>query len=158
MTTQNLLQIDRSKPFDLVVVFNKGFRECFHQGWSIAEEDERSLALTEVDLSKVSFEMMLKTNEKLIGGEERLNRLKNAGYIRLDAQVFQVLWQNQGLIPESWKIDGGIFFDGTVVCDFYGDRYVLCLSWDDVEDKWCWHYFWLGEDWHTERLSACLTN
>lgn len=125
----NMLSIDRSKPFDPVAFIGKG--------WSIAEQDERSLALPEIDLSQVCFETMLHEGESSIGGEEKLKRLKTSGHIRLDAKVLQTLWENQRLIPESWKKPTNsnttfIFFDGTVLRDPDGDRCVLCLSWTTV--------------------------
>ncbi|MEK7182253.1 MAG: hypothetical protein AAB679_00640, partial [Patescibacteria group bacterium] len=73
-----IIQIDRSQPFDPA--------KFISAGWSIEEQDERSLALTEVDLSKVVFETTLEKNEKNIKGEERLERLKEKNVVRLDAK------------------------------------------------------------------------
>lgn len=67
------------------------------------EEDERALALAEIDPTKVRLEHMLRNGEELIEGEEKLNRLKGAGLIRLDAKVLQALLENPECIPESWK-------------------------------------------------------
>jgi hypothetical protein len=132
------ISFDRTKPFNPA--------EFIGDGWSIVEEDKRSLALTKLDLSKVRFETMLKENETSITGEQKLKRLKKAGHVRLDAKVFQTLWENQSLIPESWKekTNGNttfIYFDGTVLQNPCGHRYVLCLYWND--GKWRWFYSWL---------------
>ncbi|MBI4992129.1 MAG: hypothetical protein HZB99_02825 [Candidatus Harrisonbacteria bacterium] len=150
-----ILKIDRAKPFDPVAFIGKG--------WSVVGEDTdaRSEALTEVDLSKVRFETMLNPNETSITGEEKLKRLKKAGHIRLDAKVFQTLWENQLLIPESWKekVNGNIrfiFFDGTVLRYPDGDRYVLCLYWFD--GRWHWSCNWLGSDWDVDGPSAVLAS
>lgn len=128
----NILKIDRSKPFD---------PKTFLNDWSINvdEQDERALALTEVDLAKVVFETTLKKKENPIKGEEKLKRLKENGSIRLDASVFQILWKNQHLIPLKWrkKTNGNttrIFFDGTILKSA-GDRYALNLWWSNRE----WH-------------------
>lgn len=112
-----ILQIDRSKPFDPVGAFGSG--------WSILEEDSRSLLLTEIDLSKVSFQTMLKHDELMgIDSEELLKRLKANGSIRLDAGIFQTIYENQELIPRFWrelaedwieKESPFIFADGTVL-------------------------------------------
>lgn len=143
----NLLQIDRTIPFSPVVFIDTG--------WSIAEQDNRSLAFNQVDLNKVTFETMLRSHQVWIRGEEKLRRLKEAGHIRLDARVFQVLWENQGLIPEDWKTKGAIFFDGTVLRDSCGNRYVLVLIWRD--DSWRWFCNCLYDGgWFARYPSACL--
>jgi len=123
------------------------------------EQDERSLALTEVDLSKIRFETCLKAGKISITGEERLLRLKAANYIRLDAKIFQALWEHKDKIPESWKerVNGNIrfiFFDGTVLRGPDGDRYVLYLCWND--DGWHWNYDWLACGWDANYPSAVL--
>lgn len=148
-----VIPIDRTSAFGPVAFIG--------DGWSIVEEDERSLKLSEVDLTKVNFETMLKDRESSVMGEEKLKRLKDAGHIRLDAKVFQTLWENQHLIPASWKepIGGNtiyVFFDGTILRDLSGDRCVLCLYWDGGE--WNWHYFWLGLMWFAVRPSAVLAS
>lgn len=148
-----IVSIDRTVPFDPV--------EFLGQGWTIDEQDERSLVLTQVDLTKVQLEHMLKKGENRITGEEKLKRLKKANSIRLDAKVFQTLWENQALIPEAWKqkTNGNttfVFFDGTILRYPGGDRYVLCLYW--IGGRWRWYYFWLGIDWHADNPSAVLAS
>ena len=148
-----VIPVDRTSAFDPVAFIGKG--------WSIVEEDERSLALTEVDLSKVSFETMLENGESSVVGEEKLKRLKAQGNIRLDAKVFQTLWENQHLIPASWKeLTNGnttyVFFDGTVLQNSDGSRCVLYLYWDDGEwDSLC---DWLGHEWDARDPSAVLAS
>jgi len=136
-----VIQIDRTQPFNL--------KKFLGDGWTIAEEDNNSLKLTELDLTKVQFKDMLKEGETSVNGEEKQKRLKEAGYTRLDAKIFQTLWENQELIPSSWKepIDGNtryIYFDGTILRDSDGDRFVLCLCWHGGE--WRWSCSWLGID------------
>ncbi len=148
-----VITIDRTSAFDPVAFIG--------EGWSIVEQDERSLALTEVDLTKVSFETMLKDGEKTVVGEEKLKRLIASGDIRLDAKVFQTLWENQHLIPEAWKqpTNGNttyVFFDGTVLRRSSGSRYVLYLCWRDGE--WDWRCRWLDDVWRAARPSAVLAS
>ena len=147
-----ILTVDRTKPFDPTFVGN---------GWTIDEQDERSLALAELDLTKVRFETMLKDGETRITGEEKLKRLKEAEFVRLDARIFQTFWENQYLIPESWKekVNGNIryiFFDGTVLRSPGGYRYVLFLAWNG--GQWRWDYGWLGSDWAVSGPSAALAS
>lgn len=130
--------------------------EGLGKGWSIAEQDEQALALTEVDLNKVTFETMLRGSELSIKGEEKLKRLIASGKIRLDAKVFETLWENQHLIPESWKSKEYIFFDGTVLRDPNGSRFVLFLYWRD--GAWYWGYNGLGHGWLAKDPSACLAS
>lgn len=148
-----VIPIDRTKPFNPV--------EFIGKGWTIKEQDERSLALTQVDLTKVRFEDCLQKGETSVNGEEKLRRLKKMGHIRLDANVFQTLWENQELIPESWKQKTGgsmtdIFFDGTVLRNPDGRRCLLCLYWRCGE--WDWSYRWLDNDWHVSNPSAVLAS
>lgn len=131
-----VISIDRTSAFDPVAFVGVG--------WSIVEEDEHSLKLSEVDLTKVSFETTLADGEKSVVGEEKLKRLVATGAIRLDAKVFQTLWENQHLIPEAWKqpTNGNttyVFFDGTILRHSNGGRCVLCLYWFGGE--WDWNYY-----------------
>ncbi|MBU3925971.1 hypothetical protein KJ763_02290 [Patescibacteria group bacterium] len=147
------VSINRSQPFDP--------EKFLGEGWKIAEQDERSLALDEIDLTKIQFETCLKPNESRITGEEKLKRLKKDGHIRLDAKIFQTLWENQHLIPEKWKekINNNIcfiFFDGTVLQGPGGDRNVLFLYWHD--GGWHWDYSWLERAWHIDDPSAVLAS
>ncbi|MBI5254481.1 hypothetical protein HY932_01730 [Candidatus Falkowbacteria bacterium] len=138
--------IDRSKPFDPVEFIGE-------KGWSIAEQDERALRFTEVDLNTVLLKTMLEGGESYVVGEEKLRRLKAAEYIRLDAGVFLALWQNPALIPASWQ-GKAVFFDGTILLSPGGGRCVLCLFWHGW--PWCWGYFGLSSNFSDSRPSAVL--
>lgn len=125
MDTATIITIDRTQPFDPVNFLGKG--------WSIEEQDERSLVLAKIDIAKV----FLATAQ----GDENLRRRKEAGHIRLDAKVFQTLWENQTKIPESWKSETNgsatwICFNGTVFRGPGGERCVLSLFWSA---GW-WHW------------------
>ncbi|MFZ0932061.1 MAG: hypothetical protein WAN11_25910 [Syntrophobacteraceae bacterium] len=153
ISAPGILKIDRTKTFDPA-----GF---IGEGWSIVEEDERSLTLYEVDLGSVQFEHMLKDGESRIKGEEKLRRLKKNGFVRLDARIFETLWENQHLIPKTWKekTNGNttyIFFDGTILRGPDGYRLVLYLYWRD--GRWGWCYYWLGRGWYADRPSAVLAS
>ena len=129
-----------------------------HKGLETEEEDERSVMLEEIDPSVITLESML-LGETVIRGEEHLKRLKQIGHIRLDARIFQTLWENQDLIPEYWKgttkDNKHIFFDGTVLKNQHG-RYVICMYWDS-DEKWRWTYCRLDlGGWIAEDLSAVL--
>lgn len=148
-----------------VVAINRRFnpKKFIGDSWSILndERDARSIALTELDLTKVQHVTMLKDGETYINGEEKLGRLKASDYIRLDADIFLTLWENQRLILESWKekVNGNtryIFFDGTVLRDSDGYCCVLCLYWYD--GAWRWRVRWLGSDWYGSDPSAVLAS
>lgn len=153
VSVSSLVSIDRTSPFDPVKLLG--------QGWNIEEQDERSLALDQVNLANVRLEHMLKKGENRVQGEEKLKRLKGAGYIRPDARIFQTLWENQSLIPESWKkkTNGNttyIFFDGTVLRSPDGRRCVLFLYWRG--GRWDWGYGWRGFGWLVGGPSAVLAS
>jgi hypothetical protein len=148
-----IVKIDRSNPFDPAsFLFN---------GWKIDEEDERSLALTNMDLSKIRFETCLKKGESYVRGAKRLTRLKIAKRVRLDAKIFQTLWENKELIPESWKekTNGNttyIHFDGIVLRDPNGNRDVLYLYFRGGE--WHWSFYLLDIAFGAHRPSAVLAS
>jgi hypothetical protein len=130
-------------------------------GWTIEEEDERSLALTQIDLTAIRLELMLKPGETSVKGENKLTRLKDTGHIRLDDRWFQFLWENQHMIPASWKeLTNGnttfIYFDGTVLRDPSGDRCALCLFWQS--GQWYWGCDWLDNRWSADSPSAVLVS
>jgi len=140
------ITIDRSRPFDPASIGKKG--------WSIAEQDERSLALREIDLNEVRL-FSIPNNGMVITGEERLRRLKQAGHIRLDIKIFQMLCGRFGLIPEHWELDT-ICFDGTIFLDLDGRRRVFYLERHD--NHWGWHYDTLDSVWYIGRSSAVLAS
>jgi hypothetical protein len=154
MIGSQVIKIDRTK------LFNPA--DFIGAGWMIDEpQDEKSLALSELDQAKVRFETTFKADESSVGGEDKLKRLKKAGHVRLDAKIFQTLWENQSLIPESWKekINGNtryIFFDGTVLRDPSGNRCVLYLYWS--EGQWDWSGNWLDDYFSADDPSAVLAS
>jgi hypothetical protein len=146
-----VIRINRRQLFDPLRFME---RRCFQ----IAEQDERSVILNEIDASKISLESMLHS-EAAISGEEHLKRLKQAGYIRLGASIFQTLWENQHLIPEHWKgilMDRKhIFFDGTVLKNQCG-RYVISMYWNKNEE-WKWTCCQLDKGYRKDKdVSAVL--
>lgn len=138
-------------------------KKFIRDGWSIQsnETDARSIRLAELNLTKVQLVTMLKDGETSIKGEKNLKRLKTSGLVRLDADIFLTLWENQHLIPESWKekVNGNrrcICFSGTVIKDSLGNRYALSLSWNDHYSSWGTGPVLLSFDWSYQYLSAVL--
>ncbi|HEY5367428.1 MAG TPA: hypothetical protein VIJ75_00425 [Hanamia sp.] len=128
-------------------------------GWTITEEDQRALALTKIDFTKVVLKTTLNKKEKSIRGEDNLKRLKSMDCIRLDAMVFYTLWNDQQLIPIKWKENTNgqktfIFFDGTVLRNSRSIRCVIYLYW--YYHRWRWNIHWLENYWDANNLSAVL--
>jgi len=147
----NVIRINRKILFDPV-------RFMQHQGLEIEEQDERSIMIEEVDLSKITLESMLK-GDMVISGEEHLKRLKKSGYIRLDARIFQTLWENLHLVPDHWRgtedSPKHIFFDGTILKNQHG-RYVISM-YSDKDRNWRWTYCRLDlGGWTAEDVSAVI--
>jgi len=152
------LTVNRSKLFTPAEFIGKGWTiwrgPADGDGLSGAEEqDERSLAITHVNLADILLETTLKPSDNgRVQGEKKLRRLKAEGLIRLDAMVFQALWENKSLIPESWKTKNAVYFDGTILRGPDGRRCVLCLCW---RGGGClWRYDWLVHDWRAVSPSA----
>ena len=148
---QAVIRINRAELFDPVQFLRQA-------GLEIEEQDERSVMLEEIDPCAIALESMLR-DETVISGEEHLKRLGQTGYIRLDAKVFQTLWENQRLIPKHWKgttdAPKYIFFDGTVLRNQLG-RYVVCIYWAK-DERWRWTYCRVNVGgWRAEDLSAVL--
>lgn len=146
-----------SRPFDPTAFINKG--------WTVAEQDERALSLTEIDVSKVSFETCLKSGEARIEGEEKLKRFKaRPDLVPLGATQCQALlddYKTKGTesILEWLRKEQGITyldFFATILRNPDGRRYVLYLCWHDGE--WFWYYLWLGRGWGAGGHSAALAS
>ncbi len=101
---RHIISIDRTS---MEVTFG------FYRDRKILEVDERSLRLTEIDLTKVKLLNVLKRGEDTISGEERMRRIKATGHIRLDTWVLQAILKRPKCIPESWNQRRYITFDGT---------------------------------------------
>ncbi len=143
----SVIHLDQSTPFNPVVFVGNG--------WVIKEQDKHSLELAELDLLGVRLVTMLRVNEPSIACEERLRRIKEARYIRLDARVLQMLLKNQHLIPEDWK-KSVVFFDGTILQDRSGDRATLFLFCDG-DEEWHWGLSRICDIW-AGGLSAVLAS
>lgn len=146
------LVIDRTRLFDPAKFIGKGssiWRGSADSNGLEGEEDQdsRSLALTEIDFSKVAFEHFLKEGESSITGEGKLIRMKADPCIRYDAKVGQALFEEKGQATLRWLYDtyGITWFElaGTVLRGSGGGRYFLYLD-RDVGGSWNWDYRWLG--------------
>lgn len=131
------------------------------EGWRLGKRDPRSRTVREIDVSKILLETRLEKNETFTDGDERIRRLDNAKRVRLNTDAFLAFWENQHMIPESWKANEKgetlyVFFDGDELLSPYGSRYSLYLYWND--GRWYWHYYWLDHDRGGRLPSAVLEN
>lgn len=106
-------------------------------GWKPITQDVLALAAPEV-----TSESMLRSGEVFTSWRMRDHLLRSLKHIRLNALVFRTLWENQSLIPESWKSGALIAFEGTVLSSPSSRFYVLCLFWRD--NGWHWDCVPLG--------------
>ncbi len=161
-----IIPIDRSTPFNPEKLLGKG--------WTIwrgpadgnglegeEEQDQRSLGVTELDLSKIQLVTTPKKGEKVVQGEENLRRLREANHICLDADIFQTFWDQKELIPALFKesTNGSttfVFFKGTTLRHPSGGRCVLCLYLSGGE--WYWNCRWLDGGWLVRNPSAVLAS
>jgi hypothetical protein len=139
--TQNLAC---SKHFDPAIFIG--------EGWSSAEEDERANELREIDVGTIALVTALK-DERCTTGEERVKRLKEMPYVLLGGRAFLAFWENQRVIPESWK-ERFVFFDGLILLHRNGNRYSLYLSWHG--GGWHWYSGWIGNSRAARNPTAAL--
>lgn len=124
------------------------------------DQDERSLALKEIDWVRVVFQHFLRDGETIITGEENLKRQKAVGHIRFGGNVFASLWQDyqknkkNSVLEWLYTTHGITFisFFGLVLRDPDGGRFVLCLC--RGGGGWDWSYGWLGGDWGARCVSG----
>lgn len=162
----SVLVIDRSKPFDPVKFIGRdwSFWRGPAEGDGLSgdvECDDRALALTEVDFSKVRFESGHKEDESVIIGEEKLRRLVAMPEIRLDAKAGQTLFEEKGQATLRWLYDifgiTWIEFVGSVLRYPDGHRYFLYLYRED-DGSWDWHDHWLGHARYRGHVSPLLAS
>jgi hypothetical protein len=120
----NVLQIDRITPLQEL---NFSFIYT-SEPLEIVWEDERSLALTEIDLDSVQLVTMLKNGEGSISLEEKIRRIRECGHILLDLRVAHAIKSNSKMAlrllrkvkikpkPIFWKPEPYVHFDGTIFC------------------------------------------
>jgi hypothetical protein len=106
-----LLNIDRSKPFDFKIghVF---LNRCIYH------ESSKALNLTEIDPLRIQFlSTEFRRGQHTVRLRDWLCNLPRSKKILLDAQVFKMLIENQSCIPHAWDryARRGIFFPGTIV-------------------------------------------
>lgn len=133
------MKINRTKEFDLVKFIGKN--------WAIESENEESLKIKDLDISKLVLHTGLKGNETYITGEERLKRLE--GTILLDASIAQTLYEEKGqkTLEEIYGKLGCMWIEflGTILRDPHGNRRALCL-YRSVDGSWSWGCRWLYDD------------
>ena len=165
------IPINRSKPFNPATFIGAG--------WSVwrgpangnglkgeEERDPRSAVLTELDLNQVQLvTCLIKRGGREIAGEECIKRLRtdDDDLVRLDENAFKAFWDNWGQFLVWFKRLNGniqfniqfISFDGVVLRDPFGDRYTLCLYFNN-DGSMGWDCGWLGGDRDANNLSAML--
>ncbi len=148
MDQTSKITIDRITPFNPV--------RFIGDGWSIwrgpadgngfdgpEQQCAASLALTEVNVAKITLKTCLMGEETSVHGEEYLQRLKKSTHLILDAKVGQILLQNKHLIPEEWK-SKSVYLMGTELRGPDGDRGVIFLFLRN-RLRWDWSYMWLND-------------
>jgi hypothetical protein len=140
--TSSLVTIDRNRSFHTSLLARP---------LTIVEQDEEAVKLVEIDLTRIVFVKSDRTDQ------ERFDHIKSIpGHACLDAQVFWHLWQNKALIPEHFKEQGWITFDGTVFEEPDGSRLVICMGFGKVWRRWRQEYIWFQSDIQPTNVSSAL--
>lgn len=142
-----MLQIDRSTPFDPTTLMGLG--------WEVKKEDERSLALTQIDPTQVCFPITFRLGELTLSHQENLGRLEASPHILLDAKVCQEFYQNQHLIPKCWEKYGCIHFYGTILVNSHSNQeHILSLA--KIGQSWACLRTWKLMHFYDDDGSACF--
>jgi hypothetical protein len=147
----------QAKPFNVEKFLGKG--------WKVDEQDERSIALAQIELSALQFETCLKEGESSIVGKEKLTRLKESGKILLGANAFFGLWEDYQTNKENsvlewlWRNHKISYLDffGTILRSPSGGRDVFYL-YRRGRGEWHWGSHWLDRRWRAGDLSAVLAS
>ncbi|MEY2664813.1 MAG: hypothetical protein RIT04_621 [Candidatus Parcubacteria bacterium] len=135
ITAPGTLPIDRSRPFNPA--------KFIGGGWTIwkgpedgdgltgkEEQDERSLAITEINLANLIIQTGLREGETRVTGEAKQARLMLTA-IQADAKIAQMLYEEEGQTTLRWMYKhldvSWIEFLGTTLRDPRGSRIALCL-------------------------------
>lgn len=121
------------------------------EGWSIYEQDDRSVKLGKIDLNKISFETRFTSGPI----QERLNRLATLDVTCLDVKILETILENRSLIPESWEALECIHFEGTTLINPNGWYMVMRLCYDNKLGRWHTYSCSLDE-WSNPYPSAVL--
>jgi hypothetical protein len=151
----SILKIDRTNPFDPA--------KFIGEGWSIwrgpkdgkglegdEEQDSRSLAITELDPTKLFAQTGLNEDETTVTGEEKRARLMLKA-IQADAKIARVLYEEEGQTTLKWLHKTlnltWIEFLGTTLRSPGGRRNALYL-YRDGDGSWSWGCYWLDYNRH----------
>jgi hypothetical protein len=118
------------------------------KGWTLGEQDARSVELKFVNVGQICFDSFALTSGPVvqgINGKIRRQRLMRSNYIPLDARIVRQFGSDMSLIPDSWRIPRNNFgkfgqfhitFDGTLLIDPDGDPFVFFIEWSKEENEW----------------------
>jgi hypothetical protein len=151
------LTLDRSKKYDPVPFWG--------EGWKVKKQLPSSTATRkEIDLAAVEMDFVGKHFDELTSGRVWLKRHVKGKKLGLDAQLLEMLYADQSLIPKSWRLISevndfvGIFiyFPGTILTNpENGDDYVPYLNWHNRRE-WRKNAMWLDEEFHRSNCFAVL--
>src|SRR3989344_7204874 len=125
------MQLQRDARSIISIVRPSTFKPGFvSPGCSVWWQDERALQATEIDPGDVELVQLPRHPRSRVLGRWRSTP---NGFTPLDTGVFQVLWEEPWLIPESWQkltcnTTTFVFFDGTVIQTSQGNLVVVCLG------------------------------
>ncbi len=121
-------------------------------GWKVEEHKKGGLVKIErredelyIDEKKIEFYLSRRQmGDKSVEGNQLREEVSKKPV--LNANVLDYLLAHPELLPDSWKLDGGLlFFWGTVYRDSDGGLYVRCLYLSG--GRWDWNTHWLDDRW-----------
>lgn len=118
------------------------------EGWTIESHDT---SLGKINPRDIKLWLSEKQKTSYQTGSDLYDEVKVQS--PLNACVLDYLLKNPKEIPEEWK-GQYVYFWGTILRSPSGDRYVLCLYWND--GAWDWRVLWLDGDWDAGGPSAVL--
>lgn len=118
-------------------------------GWKV--ESHTGKGKWEWNPKEVELYLSEKQKTEYIGGNDLRKELENQPV--LNANVLDYLYENQELIPDSWK-DKYVYFWGTIYR--YSDDILFVRYLYFHDGRWYRHYRWLDYDWDGNYPAALL--
>lgn len=137
---RRFIPINRKQSFDAAQFFGR-------EGVSVASENPRSLALSELDVSRVRIKSYWSSGEGSIRGVEKINRFRQTKLIPFDAKIAATLLAEER--QQTLELLHVLTEAGTILCigTIFEDGWVIGLVREANHQRWVWSDFHISASW-----------